>query len=50
MKPALSRFQNQAKTSLKRPHYKGELQTNFPDEHGFKNPQQDTSQPDPTIH
>ena len=32
-----------------RPHYK-ELQTNFSDEHGCKNPQQDTSQPDPTIH
>ena len=29
---------------------KGELQTNFPDEHGCKNPQQDISQPNATIH
>ena len=33
-----------------RPHLKGELQTDFPDEHGGKNPQQDISQPKPTIH
>ena len=33
-----------------RPQQKGELQTNFPDEHGWKNPQQDTTQLDPSIH
>ena len=32
------------------PTKKGELWTNFPDEHGCKNPQQGISQPDPTIH
>ena len=44
MKPTLPWFQNQ------RPHDKGELQIDFPDEHGCKNPQQGTSQLDPRIH
>ena len=45
MKPELHSFQNQTEPPLK-----GQLQTNFPDEHGCKNPQQDISQSDPTIH
>ena len=33
-----------------RPHEKGGLQTNFSNDRGCKNPQQDTSQPDLKIH
>ena len=35
---------------LDKPHQKGELQTNIPDEHRCHNTHQDTSQQDPTAH